>query len=133
MSENPDAPSKGGNPAPVRSAAGRRRAQLQEELRARLQGAAYIQQLAGIAEHFMAIEEELEKYRFVYDQTQVMNARARIEALKARADINFKRLAKVLPDLRAMEVTASGGQDDLFGALVGAVRAAHEDTGGQVH
>jgi len=121
-----DKAKKGGNPHPATTPAAYRRRQLQEELRLKIQGSQHLSKLRVIVEDLDDVQRELHKFRHVYKQTEVSNARARIEALRVKSDITFRLLAKVLPDLRAIELEAGEGSD-LLSMLVNAVRSAHED------
>lgn len=69
------------------------RAIRQESLREKLQGAQYLVHLHKIADEL--------------DDAEITATRA--NAIKARADIYFKLLNKLLPDVKAIEVSGEGG------------------------
>lgn len=67
----------------------------QDALRAELKAREYLRQINDCAVR-------------IYDGAKEMEA-GELNALKAVADINFKRLAKCLPDLKAVEITGEDG------------------------
>lgn len=69
-----------------------RRKQRQEELREKLQGAEYIRQLDEI-DKLLADDPEMPA--------------PKLNVLKARIDLNMRRLAKLLPDEKYLEVEAN--------------------------
>lgn len=70
----------------------KRQEALREELRAR----EYLRQIQDVAD--------------VIDENWASIEANQINALKLKADLNFKRLAKCLPDLKSVELT--GGSDE---------------------
>ena len=69
----------------------RRRENLREELKAR----EYLRQLDEVA------GDVSENWRTLSSE--------QVSALRLKSDLNFKRLAKVLPDLKAIELSGDGG------------------------
>lgn len=72
----------------------RAREEVQHELRKKIWGARDINEL-------LSVEQTLAMYWSVLDSEQ-------IAALRLRADLAHKRLAKVLPDAKAIDVTLNG-------------------------
>ena len=70
-----------------------RRENLREELKAR----EYLRQLEQVDE-------------IVSENWKTLGA-TEVAALRLKADINFKRLAKVLPDVKAIEMSGPDGED----------------------
>lgn len=106
-----------------------------EALREELQAREYLRQLESIDKEFGEINETVKNLKTPTAQQTKANAlvtgnnfgrelaRAdtRIKALKERATLNFKRLNKVLPDLKAVELSDPEGKNP-FGNLLEAMR-----------
>lgn len=75
-----------------RTHAQRRRQEAQEAVRKKLAAHVYIHKMIGIADEAITAEAD------------------RIPALRLRADIYTRLLAKCLPDLKAIEVSGDGGE-----------------------
>jgi hypothetical protein len=99
-----------------------RRQDRADELRMLLQGQEYLRQLEAITSELVKMGNKLRRLqnKNVVDSITVSAVKARVQILKLRADINFRRLAKVLPDLRSIELTDVEGNNPLK-ALVTAI------------
>ena len=91
------------NPNPANTRAGKNAALRKENLRKELQAREYLRQIENIA---VILGESWETISS--EQTS---------ALRLKADINFKRLAKVLPDLKAVEVSGPDGEPVVINIL----------------
>jgi hypothetical protein len=90
-----------------------RRRQRQEELREKLKGLEYIRQLDQI-------DEKLQSGDVTKDE---------LDVLKVRIDLNFKRLAKILPDEKFTEVVAEVAGEMAHRVIeVVPVSSPHKDT-----
>lgn len=111
-----------------------------EALREELQAREYLRQLEHIDREFGEIHDRVKALRgpaakASRDTVQRTNrqnglelekAETRIRALKERANLNFKRLNKVLPDLKAVELSDPEGKNP-FGNLLEAMRLSVRD------
>lgn len=96
----------------VADATKRRRQMRQEELREKLRGLEYINQLDRIDQRL-----------------QELPGRDELEVLKVRIDLNFRRLAKLLPDEKFLEIEASvSNHETALAELDLALGAGSEDT-----
>lgn len=103
---------KTGRPVGIKATDYRRRAR-QEELREKLKGLEYIRQLEEI-------DEKLRARTLQKDE---------LDQVKVRIDLNFRRLAKVLPDERFLEIEATFSTHET--ALEELANALDEGTTGQ--
>jgi len=101
-----------------------RRQDRQDDLRELLKGMEYIRELEAISKELTKMGNKLRRLQATggADSTLVSVAKTRIQVLKLRADINFRRLAKVLPDLRALELTDAEGNNPLQSLMDAIVR-----------
>ena len=86
----------------------RRRENLREELKAR----EYLRQLDEVA------QEVTENWKSLSSEN--------VSALRLKADINFKRLAKVLPDVKAVELSGPNGEDIPLSGTVNFVKSSDD-------
>lgn len=102
----------------------------QDALREKLQGHVYLQQIEKSRKDLDALSMRLHKERATMTAVEVTAARARIKAIEAVVNLNFRRLAKVLPDLKSLEISDPDGKnplDALAAALGRAVGAPGAD------
>lgn len=110
-----------------------------ESLREELQAREYLRQLMHIDAELGGINDSVKKLVVPKVESPLMLAKARedadfelhkagtrIKALRVRADINFRRLAKVLPDLKAVALTDGEGNNP-FAKLIDEVRKLTEE------
>jgi hypothetical protein len=94
----------------------------QEELRSKFKVDEYIRQLKTADERLEAIAKECsENKRMTKDQWNYYDSMVKI--IKEQKDINFKRLAKVVGDVKAIELTDGDGKNP-FTAFVGLFQQA---------
>lgn len=77
-------------------------------LRERMKGREYLARLTNISDEFVGISDELANRKIVPIKV-LQKYRVRIDALKAGATLNLRLLDKVLPDLKALEVSDPEG------------------------
>lgn len=94
-----------------------------EALRDQLKGIAYLTQIDRVEKELVSESDFLKKNRSVLSADGVGASNARIRSLVAVADLNFRRLAKVLPDLKSIELSDADGENP-FNSLATALRAA---------
>ena len=110
------------------------RAARQDQLREMLQGRSYIRQLRGIHSELIELGESAKNLKlaeassekpFPRDafNSEMEKLEMRRKLLKDRTDLNFKKLAKVLPDLKQVEITDPDGNTfETFASAVIALR-----------
>ena len=103
-----------------------RRQDRADELRERLQGVAYLTQIEKAVKQLTNIGNTLKRHQKTMQPHEVAVIKTRISAIKLAAEINFRRLAKLLPDLRAVEFTDPDGNNPLSG-LVDAIMRNQKD------
>lgn len=113
-----------------------RREALREELKAR----EYLRQLELIDKEFGEINDHLKNLKgptardtknsgFLKANNfirEISRSEARVKVLKERAVLNFRRLNKVLPDLKAVEISDPEGKNP-FANLIEAMRESIQD------
>lgn len=84
---------------------------LQEKLRDKLQGAEYIEQLAVISEDYINILQNMrtKSGRDKLEREDREWFKVRLQALKQASDHYMRLLAKVLPDLKSIELSGDIG------------------------
>lgn len=106
-----------------------------EALREQLQAKEYLRQIQLIDDELKTLNQELKDLGFDGRKTSkaaiakqlnendlaINKADTRVKVLKTRLDLNFKRLNKVLPDLKAVELSDPNGNAP-FSSFVDAVR-----------
>jgi len=107
----------------VRERAAKNRFIRAEELRAKLQADEYLRQWEDAQKKLTRVADALRKNRSRYVAEEVAAARAEIAALQATIDLNAKRLNKVLPDLKSVELTDPQGENPLA-TLAAAMQAS---------
>ncbi len=94
-----------------------RKKEKQDELREKLQCGEYLRQIEKISQDLEKINRLLKRERKKLNANETGTVKTRILALKTRADINFKRLAKVLPDLKMISLEDENGNNPLAGLI----------------
>ncbi len=92
----------------------------QDTLRKELAAKNHIHQLVLIDNELRDINDEVRR-KTAEDKVAVLDDKAynvRIKALKARADIQFRKLAKYLPDLKSMEITDPDGNSPVGRTII---------------
>lgn len=133
-------------PKPTDARAAMNRAYAAAQIREKLKGGVILNALRNIDAELRAIgiqlrrgtpamgpagqPIEVEGAQVTRDMTPAEERRLvlRLQVLKQRADLNFKKLAKILPDLRSVEVTDPSGANPLE-PLLNAMRDAARDGG----
>ncbi len=100
-----------------------RKKERQDELREKLQCSEYLAQIEKISQDLEKINRLLKRERKKLSANETGTIKTRILALKTRAEINFKRLAKVLPDLKAMEIIDEDGNNPLKSLIEAIVKS----------
>lgn len=127
----------------LRERAAANRAIRQEELRKQLAAGQYINNLKEIDQELCEIGVGVKKLEYEKKEKndtvaetkrkqqnvnlELKKADVRVSALKVRADINFKKLNKVLPDLKAIELSDPDGHSP-FSSIMDAVRELTQKT-----
>lgn len=120
----------------------RTKAITREALREKFKGAEYIRQLELTAKQYDAIIETLEvcttrRLRLLKTDVEKMAVlhmqqdllKLRLDTIKGKMDLNFKRLKFVLPELRSVEIVDSDGKNPwaaMAAAILEATRANAE-------
>lgn len=113
------------------------KAEHQRAVREKFQGVEYVNQLEKVAQEYdliiAATEKatkakltEQDKKNVLVINMQLENLKFRLEALKAKADLNFRRLRFVLPELKSIELSDPEGRNP-FADLATALREAVMD------
>lgn len=90
-----------------RTHAQRRRAETRDALRLKMKGAEYIQQIAKDYTELTALDKSVKSARGAANVAiATEKAKTRVQIIKLKMDTNFRRLNKVLPDLKAIELVA---------------------------
>lgn len=115
------------NKRPHNTAAAKRQQQRREELRERLKGIEYLRQWDECGIQLKEIRADLKKNIRRYGPDEVANIRAQIAAIQARIDLNSRRIAKILPDFKAVEFTDSQGENPFETFAAAVARALGDD------
>jgi len=127
-----------------RAGAPRRLAAIREEkknaLRDKMKGNMYLTQIERVAQEYDAIIVAMDavmvrrsrltksnKEGLMFCKIQAEGLKFRLEALKAKTELNFKRLKFVLPELKAIELSDPAGNNP-FGSLACALKEAMLNT-----
>lgn len=83
---------------------------VRENLRSELKGKIYLRQIGEDYDELSRIDATLKNAKTPAQvDRRVRKAETRIKVLKIKLDTNFRRLNKVLPDLKAVEFSDAGG------------------------
>lgn len=98
----------------------------QDELRAKFQGVQYIKHLDELAKEYTKVRKELDKATAIKqrltakdreqkrDINETLNViRLKLDVIKQQVDLEIRRLKFVVPELRAVELTDSEGDNPL--------------------
>lgn len=106
-----------------RKAANRER--VRENIRSELKGKQYLRQIEEDYSELSRIDSTLKNAKTpAQTERRVKKAETRIKIIKLKLDTNFRRLNKVLPDLKAIELSDNGGS--IGEAFAAALRAAQQ-------
>ncbi len=87
-----------------------------DKLRSKMKGVEYLRQITGDMTRLTALQKSVKdakntkKNDFVVSDT-VLRCKAQADIIKIKLDTNFKRLNKVIPDLKAFEHTDPDGNN----------------------
>ena len=109
------------------AAAENRRTTRQNELREKLKCEAYLINIEKISNELSKLSALLKrrakpKSEEKLSTLEISAHKVRILALKTQVDIEFRRLAKVLPDLKAIEILDEDGNNPLSGLIAAIMR-----------
>lgn len=99
------------------TAANNRRKQRQDEAREKLDLTKMLNDLEKLVEKLDKIDRLLKREQKKMSTPQVATVKVRVIGLKLQADIIFRKLAKVLPDLKAIELLDENGNNPLAGLI----------------
>ncbi len=92
-----------------------------ENLRQELKGKAYLKQIDSDYDALVELERKVKNAKVATLNPVLSKAETQRRIIQTRLDINFKRLAKVLPDIKSIELADPGGGSfvDAFAAVMG--------------
>lgn len=106
----------------TRSRAARIKEVSREELRKKFKGVEYLRQLEQCAKDFDVIHKKL-KQKNAWDNREVL--KVQIDVVKAKVDLNMRRLKFVIPELKAMSFEDGDGKsltEQFFEAMTSAAK-----------
>lgn len=106
--------------AQIKQRAARLRAVRAEELREKIQGDAILRRLEDIDEEYKNIAKNLKTYQKGISEDKSRQIKLRLEALGKSADLNFKKLRKLIPDMSHVDM-GTDGEDNIFEMFTKAV------------
>lgn len=104
----------------IKERAAKLRAVRAEELRETMQGKSILTRLENIDAEYMKIYKTVSTLKSGVSESKARQIKLRLEALGKSADLNFKKLRKLLPDMSHVDFEDSNG-NSIFEAFTQAV------------